>query len=57
MKQNRFACLALAALMLAGPAQAEKKKPAGETDKQKEARMEWFDNAKLGVFIHWGIYG
>ena len=56
MKQNRFACLALAALMLAGPAQAEKKKPAGETDKQKEARMEWFDNAKLGVFIHWGIY-
>ncbi|MFV0564261.1 MAG: alpha-L-fucosidase [Flavobacteriaceae bacterium] len=22
----------------------------------KEARMEWFKDAKLGIFIHWGIY-
>jgi len=22
----------------------------------KEEKMEWFKNAKLGVFIHWGIY-
>jgi alpha-L-fucosidase len=20
------------------------------------AKMEWFKNAKLGIFIHWGIY-
>lgn len=25
-------------------------------DAQKEKRMEWFANAKLGIFIHWGIY-
>lgn len=25
-------------------------------DTQKEKRMEWFSQAKLGIFIHWGIY-
>lgn len=25
-------------------------------DTQKEKRMEWFADAKLGIFIHWGIY-
>lgn len=23
----------------------------------KEERLEWFKDAKLGIFIHWGIYG
>ncbi len=23
---------------------------------QKEERMQWFEDAKLGIFIHWGIY-
>lgn len=23
---------------------------------EKEQRMEWFADAKLGIFIHWGIY-
>lgn len=23
----------------------------------KEQRLEWFKDAKLGIFIHWGIYG
>ncbi len=27
-----------------------------ETAEAKAARMEWFSNAKLGIFIHWGIY-
>lgn len=27
-----------------------------ETTEQKAQRMEWFDHAKLGIFIHWGIY-
>ncbi len=27
-----------------------------ETESQKCDRMEWFSNAKLGIFIHWGIY-
>ncbi|MCW0483256.1 alpha-L-fucosidase [Gaoshiqia sediminis] len=27
-----------------------------ETPADKEKRMEWFRDAKLGIFIHWGIY-
>ncbi|MEG0455306.1 MAG: alpha-L-fucosidase, partial [Bacteroides sp.] len=26
------------------------------TSAAHEKRMEWFDQAKLGIFIHWGIY-
>jgi alpha-L-fucosidase len=27
-----------------------------ETEKEKESRMSWFRDARLGIFIHWGIY-
>ncbi|WP_430817366.1 alpha-L-fucosidase [Carboxylicivirga sp. RSCT41] len=27
-----------------------------ETEKEKDKRMEWFKEAKLGIFIHYGIY-
>lgn len=27
-----------------------------ETAEAKAARMQWFADAKLGIFIHWGIY-
>ena len=27
-----------------------------QVDEQKEKRMEWCEEAKLGIFIHWGIY-
>ncbi len=30
--------------------------PAQETPKEKETRMQWFKDARLGIFIHWGIY-
>ncbi len=29
---------------------------AQEPDSVKERRMQWFGDAKLGIFIHWGIY-
>ena len=29
---------------------------AQETEKEKGQRMQWFADAKLGIFIHWGIY-
>jgi alpha-L-fucosidase len=29
---------------------------AQPTDSDKELRMQWFADAKLGIFIHWGIY-
>ncbi len=27
-----------------------------ESESEKEKRMQWFEDAKLGIFIHWGIY-
>jgi alpha-L-fucosidase len=27
-----------------------------ETPAQRDARMEWFREAKFGMFIHWGVY-
>ncbi len=29
---------------------------AQESDEKYHAKMEWFKEAKLGIFIHWGIY-
>lgn len=29
---------------------------AAETYEQKKQRLQWFKDAKLGIFIHWGIY-
>ena len=29
---------------------------AQETTAEKTKRMQWFKDAKLGIFIHWGIY-
>src|SRR5680860_1811666 len=27
-----------------------------EKELSKEQRLEWFKDARLGIFIHWGIY-
>ncbi len=36
---------------------ADSKQPAAaETQKQKDARMEWWREARFGMFIHWGLY-
>ena len=45
--------LLLAAACCLAPAQATRPEPAA---KQTESRMQWFADAKLGIFIHWGIY-
>jgi len=29
---------------------------AAETPEEKDARMEWFREARFGMFIHWGLY-
>ena len=29
---------------------------AQESPEQKSERLQWFKDAKLGIFIHWGIY-
>ena len=53
-KKLLLMCIALMSLSSVFPAQAAKKEKV--VDKKTEKRMEWFSQAKLGVFIHWGIY-
>jgi len=36
--------------------QAQSIVTAQESAAEKESRMQWFKDAKLGIFIHWGIY-
>ncbi len=43
------AVLSLAILMTFVPLHAE-------TEAEKDARMEWFREARFGMFIHWGLY-
>lgn len=52
MKKLRSLALLLALVLAAVPAVAQ----TPETPEQKAKRMQWFDDAKLGIFIHWGIY-
>jgi len=46
----------LATLALILPAHAEEPAQAEETREQRDARMEWWREAKFGMFIHWGVY-
>ena len=47
MMRTKFLLLAL--LMIAMPAHSQ-------TQNDTLRRMQWFQDAKLGIFIHWGIY-
>jgi len=46
--------LLLFAGMLCGKVNAQQ--PSTKEIDDKKQKMEWFANAKLGIFIHWGIY-
>ena len=48
-------CAAMFALLVACPS-FHAQNLLQETQEQKDKRMEWFHKAKLGIFIHWGIY-
>ena len=49
MKPKFLLALFTATTLIATPLRAE-------NPQDKAARMEWFSQAKLGIFIHWGIY-
>ena len=61
-RTNRVAASLL--LLVACVAQSQTPKPAHpvaaiqdtETTAQKDARMQWFREARFGMFIHWGLY-
>jgi alpha-L-fucosidase len=39
-----------------GEGAAEINGPAAETQEQRDGRMEWWRDARFGMFIHWGLY-
>ncbi|HUW20924.1 MAG TPA: alpha-L-fucosidase [Sedimentisphaerales bacterium] len=39
-----------------GLAQATSTSAEGETAQQRDARMNWWREARFGMFIHWGLY-
>ncbi|MDA4744593.1 alpha-L-fucosidase, partial [Enterobacter hormaechei] len=47
--KNRITSLLLLSLSIGSITAQEKKN-------NEESKMQWFRDAKLGVFIHWGIY-
>ena len=53
---RKFFCLSCCLLARSVPAVRAQLLPVPETEDQKAARMEWFADAKLGIFIHWGVY-
>ena len=55
MKKNRLSLAFLSLLIAASPLQAQDM-PQNETVEQKDKRMEWFSQDKLGIFIHLLIY-
>jgi len=53
---NRKSFVLLMALLLALAATAQDARAQTETPAQHEARMQWWREARFGMFIHWGLY-
>jgi len=53
MRRPILAVLLGVAVVVSGQAQTPAPKPP---DPAKEKRLEWFREAKYGMFIHWGLY-
>lgn len=53
----RFRAFALALLLtITTTSRLVSQSAAGETPAQKDARMQWWREARFGMFIHWGLY-
>lgn len=55
MKPLFLALMVPLALTMASQAQAQKYAPDWESI-DKRPTPAWFDEAKFGIFIHWGVY-
>jgi len=55
MKTKAFLVLIIAGLMISCNPQ-KNVDYLSETPEQKDQRMEWFRDARFGMFIHWGLY-
>ncbi|MEL7119127.1 MAG: alpha-L-fucosidase [Bacteroidota bacterium] len=55
MKSNTL-LIAIVLILASTSLTAQQKNYLNETASEKEARMEWWNEAKFGMFIHWGPY-
>lgn len=51
-----LAFLALAVILSGSAAAKTEKKQFTETPEQKTERMQWWTDARFGMFVHWGLY-
>lgn len=60
MKKNSFYCrfsLLIFSFLFSITLVAQRKPSiTGETPQQKQQRMQWWTDARFGMFIHWGLY-
>jgi len=53
---NRAAAAVLSMIVLGGAAQAQKATDEGETDPLVLRKLQWFQDQKFGLILHWGTY-
>jgi alpha-L-fucosidase len=57
MRTLRMTAAVLAlAVLLSPPVRTQAPPPAQAEETARQARLEWFRQAKYGLFIHWGLY-
>jgi len=53
---QKLLLLVIAASLSAASVTAQQKRIGNETPEQKKERMQWWTDARFGMFIHWGLY-
>jgi len=53
---RKLVLLLITASLLSTLLTAQEKKIGNETPEQKKERMQWWTDARFGMFIHWGLY-
>lgn len=56
MKTKHLLLAVISVLLLAGTTQTTQAQLPKETELQKAQRMQWWTDARFGMFIHWGLY-
>ncbi len=55
LSRTATSCALLAAALLSASSAGDRLW-AGETPQQQDARMQWWREARFGMFVHWGLY-
>src|SRR6201985_73406 len=53
---RKLLLLPVVLLLVISTASAQKKMIGHETEAQKQKRMQWWEDGRFGMFIHWGLY-